>query len=46
MGKGLDVDPLDGNDPGGGCGVTGVSDETRVVGGANQTEHEDAEDVK
>ena len=46
MGEDFDSGLLNGDDPGGRCRVTGVGDETRFVGGANQTEDEDAEDVK
>ena len=46
VGEDLDSGPLNGNDPGGRCRVTGVGDETRFVEGANQTEDEDTEDVK
>lgn len=46
MRKDLDSGPLDGDDPGGRGSVTGISDEARVVGRTDQTEHEDTDDVK
>lgn len=46
MGKDLDSGPLDGNDPGGRGGVTGIGDETGVVGRDDQTEDEDTDDVE
>jgi len=46
VGEDLDSGPLNGDDPGGRCCVAGVGDKTRVVGGADQTEDEDTNDVK
>lgn len=46
MRKNLYPGPFDGNDPGGGSGVAGVGDQARVVRGADQTEHEDTDDVE
>ena len=44
--KDLDSGPLNGNDPGRGCRVTGIGDKARVVVWAYQTEDEDTEDVE
>ena len=46
MGKNLDSGPLDGNDPGGRGGVTGVGGKLGVVERDDQTEDEDADDVE
>ena len=46
MGKDLDSSSLDRNDPGRRGGVTGAGDKTRVIVWANQTQHEDTDDVE
>jgi len=46
VGKDLDSCPLDTNDPGGRCRISGIGDEAGVIGGAYQTEDEDTEDVE
>lgn len=46
MRKDLDSSPLDGNDPGGRGGVTGGSNEIGIVRRADQTEHENTENVE
>ena len=45
-GKDFDSSPLDGDDPGGRGGVTGVGDEPGVIVRADQTEDEDTDDVE
>ena len=45
-GKDLDSSPPDGDDPGGGGGVTGVGDKVGVVVWTDQAEDEDADDVE
>lgn len=44
--KGLDFDPLNGDDPGGRSGVTGCRDKAWVVGRADHTEYKNTEDVE
>ena len=46
MGKDLDSCPLDSNNPGGRGGISGVSDNIGIVGGADQAEDEDTDDVE
>ena len=46
MGKNFDSGPVDRNDPGGRGSVTSTGDKTRVIGGANQTQHEDTENIE
>ena len=46
VGKDLDSCPLDSNNPGRRGGISCIGDKIGIVGGANQAEDEDAEDVE
>ena len=46
MGKDFDSSPLDGDDPGGRGGITGVGDKVGVVVRADQAKDEDTDDVE